>query len=47
MSGPKISATEMKRLHLFEEDIRRLFQNLVRLRDVLKRRNREGLEGLG
>ena len=41
MSGPKISATEMKRLHLFEEDRRRLFQNLVRLRDVLKRRNRD------
>ena len=38
MSGPKISATEMKRLHLFEEDRRRLLQDLVRQKDILRRR---------
>jgi hypothetical protein len=41
MSGPKISATEMKRLHLFEEERRRLLQSLVRLKEELKRRKRE------
>ena len=41
MSGPKISVAEMKRLHLFEEDRRRLLQDLVRLKDVLKRRNKD------
>ncbi len=41
MSGPKISAYEMKRLHLFEEDRRRLLQDLVRFRDCLNRRSRD------
>lgn len=41
MSGPKISATEMKRLHLFEEERRRLLQDLVRLKEELKQRGKD------
>ena len=41
MSGPKISAAEMKRLHLFEEERRKLLQDLVRLKEELKRRKKD------
>lgn len=41
MSGPKISATEMKRLHLFEEERRRLLQDLVRLKEELRQRQKD------
>lgn len=41
MSGPKISAIEMKRLHLFEEERRKLLQDLVRLKEELKRRKKD------
>ena len=38
MSGPKMSAADIKRFRLFEQDRRRFCQDLVRLNDLQKRR---------
>ena len=37
MSGPKISEAELKRLRMIEEERRKLFQELVAIRDEMKR----------
>lgn len=38
MSGPKMSAADIKKYRLFEQDRRRLYQDLVRMCDIQKRR---------
>ena len=41
MSGPKISEAELKRLRMIEEERRKLYQELVSIRDEMKRNQKD------